>query len=83
MWPASKHHPLPSRHPSPSLHAILVDDVIQKIEGNPNFADAEIERHRAEGHIPHMSSLPVATKNLSRRERSGRGCLLDMSASAH
>ena len=32
------------------LHAILVDSMIEKIEGSPEFADAEIERRRKDGH---------------------------------
>jgi hypothetical protein len=31
------------------LHAILVDGLIQRIEGHPNFADAQIQRHRKSG----------------------------------
>jgi len=32
------------------LHAILVDGMIEKIEGTPQFADAEVERRRDDGH---------------------------------
>lgn len=32
------------------LHAILVDSMIERIEGPPEFADAEITRRREEGH---------------------------------
>ena len=32
------------------LHAILVDGMIERIEGSPAFADAEIERRREAGH---------------------------------
>ena len=32
------------------LHAILVDSMIERIEGSPEFADAEIERRREAGH---------------------------------
>ena len=32
------------------LHAILVDGMIERIEGSPKFADAEIERRREDGH---------------------------------
>ena len=31
-------------------HAILVDSMIERIEGSPEFADAEIERRRDAGH---------------------------------
>ena len=32
------------------LHAILVDGMIERIEGSPEFAEAEIERRRDDGH---------------------------------
>ena len=32
------------------LHAILVDGMIERIEGSPEFANAEIERRRENGH---------------------------------
>jgi hypothetical protein len=32
------------------LHAILVDGMIERIEGSPEFADAEIKRRREDGH---------------------------------
>ena len=32
------------------LHGILVDGMIERIEGNPEFANAEVVRLRAEGH---------------------------------
>jgi hypothetical protein len=32
------------------LHAILVDSMIERIEGSPEFADAEIRKRRKEGH---------------------------------
>jgi hypothetical protein len=36
-------------HHSVWLHAILVDGVIQRIQGSPILADSEIERHRKSG----------------------------------
>ena len=32
------------------LHAVLVDGMIEKIEGSPQFADAEVARRRDDGH---------------------------------
>jgi hypothetical protein len=32
------------------LHGILVDGMIERIEGNPEFANGEVVRLRAEGH---------------------------------
>jgi hypothetical protein len=32
------------------LHAILVDSMIERIEGSPEFAEAEIRRRREMGH---------------------------------
>jgi hypothetical protein len=32
------------------FHAILVDSMIERIEGNSEFADAEIQQRRKEGH---------------------------------
>lgn len=32
------------------LHAILVDSMIEKIEGSPEFADAEIQERRKRGY---------------------------------
>jgi hypothetical protein len=32
------------------LHGIQVDDMIQRTEGNSDFANAEVVRLRAEGH---------------------------------
>jgi len=32
------------------LHAILVDGMIERIDGSPEFAEAEIERRRSAGH---------------------------------
>jgi hypothetical protein len=32
------------------FHAILVDSMIERIEGSSEFADAQIEKRRADGH---------------------------------
>jgi len=32
------------------LHAILVDSMIEKLEGTPEYADAEIQRRQNAGH---------------------------------
>jgi hypothetical protein len=32
------------------IHAILVDGMIERIDGSLDFADAEIERHRKQEH---------------------------------
>jgi hypothetical protein len=32
------------------LHGILADGMIKRIEGNPDFANAEVVRLRAKGH---------------------------------
>jgi hypothetical protein len=32
------------------FHAILVDGMIERIEGSPEFADVEIQRRRNSGH---------------------------------
>ena len=49
------------------LHAILVDGMIERIEGSPEFADAEIERRREEGH---SSAYLFAARNDKEFERS-------------
>ncbi len=36
--------------PAIMLHGILVDGMIDRIEGNPEFAEGEVVRLRAEGH---------------------------------
>jgi hypothetical protein len=36
--------------PAIMLHGILVDGMIERIEGSPDFANAEVVRLRAEGH---------------------------------
>jgi len=32
------------------LHAILVDGMVEKVEGSSEFANAEIEKRREDGH---------------------------------
>jgi hypothetical protein len=33
------------------LHGILVDGIIERVEGNPEFAEGEVMRQRAQGHV--------------------------------
>jgi hypothetical protein len=51
------------------LHAILVDGMIEKIEGSPQFVDAEIEKRREGGH---NSSYLFAATNEKAFERKRR-----------
>lgn len=64
------------------LHAILVDGMIERIEGSPEFADAEIERRREAGH---SSAYLFAARNEKEfeRKRKVRPLLPHESASAH
>jgi hypothetical protein len=48
------------------LHAILVDGMIEKIEGSLQFAEAEIERRRDDGH---SSAYLFAARNVNEFER--------------
>lgn len=48
------------------FHAILVDGMIEKIEGTPDFADAEIARRREAGY---SSAYLFAARNEKEFER--------------
>jgi RNA recognition motif-containing protein len=48
------------------LHAILVDGMIERLEGSPQFADSEIERRRVDGH---SSAYLFAARNDKEFER--------------
>jgi len=37
--------------PGPLLHAILVDGMIERIEGDPGIADKEVNKWRKAGHV--------------------------------
>jgi hypothetical protein len=63
------------------IHAILVDGMIERIEGSPEFADAEIGRRRDAGH---SSAYLFAARNDKEfeRKRKVRPLLSHDSASA-
>jgi hypothetical protein len=48
------------------LHAILVDSMIERIEGSPEFADAEVKQRRNDGH---SSAYLFAARNDAEFER--------------
>jgi hypothetical protein len=64
------------------LHAILVDSMIERIEGSPEYADAEIARRRNEGH---SSAYLFAANNEEEfeRKRKVRPLLPRERASSH
>jgi len=51
------------------LHAILVDGMIERIEGSPEFADAEIERRRASGHSSAYLYAAQSDKEFERKRK--------------
>ncbi len=55
------------------LHAIVVDGMIERIEGNSEFVNAEIERRRYEGHT---SAYLFAAGSKNEFERKRRVCCL-------
>jgi hypothetical protein len=55
------------------LHAILVDGMIERIEGNSNFVSAEVDRRRYEGHT---SAYLFAASSKNEFERKRRVCCL-------
>ena len=48
------------------LHAILVDGMIERVEGSPEFAEAEIGRRLEMGH---SSAYLFAARNVNEFER--------------
>jgi hypothetical protein len=51
------------------LHAILVDGMIERVEGSPEFADAEIERRREAGHSSAYLFAARGDKEFERKRR--------------
>jgi hypothetical protein len=63
------------------IHAILVDGMIERIEGSPEFADAEIGRRRDAGHSSAYLFAARTDKEFERK-RKVRPLLSHDSASA-
>jgi hypothetical protein len=63
----------------PMLHAILVDGMIERIEGTADFADAEMERRREAGY---SSAYLFAARNDKEFERKRKVRPLQPHASA-
>jgi hypothetical protein len=51
------------------LHAILVDGMIEKLEGSPEFADAEIEHRRNAGHSSAYLFAAISDKEFERKRK--------------
>jgi len=51
------------------LHAILVDSMIERIEGSPEFADAEIKRRREAGHSSAYLFAALTDKEFERKRK--------------
>jgi len=51
------------------LHAILVDGMIERIEGSPEFANAEIERRRENGHSSEYLFAARSDEEFERKRR--------------
>ena len=64
------------------IHAILVDSMIERIEGTPEYANAEIARRRSEGHSSAYLFAAVSEEEFERK-RMVRPLLPHESASGH
>lgn len=51
------------------FHAILVDGMIERIEGSPEFADAEIGRRRDSGHSSAYLFAARSDKEFERKRK--------------
>ena len=51
------------------FHAILVDGMIERVEGSAAFADAEIERRRDDGHSSAYLFVAASDKEFERKRR--------------
>jgi hypothetical protein len=51
------------------LHAILVDGMIERIEGDAEFADAAIDQRRAEGHSSAYLFAAYSDKDFERKRK--------------
>ena len=51
------------------IHAILVDSMIERIEGSPEFANAEIDRRRDAGHSSAYLFAAQSDKEFERKRR--------------
>ena len=51
------------------IHAILVDSMIERIEGSPEFADAEIKRRRDAGHSSAYLFAAKTDKEFERKRK--------------
>jgi hypothetical protein len=51
------------------FHAILVDGMIEKLEGSPEFANAEMERRRESGHSCAYLFAASGDKEFERKRR--------------
>ena len=54
------------------LHGILVDGMIERIEGNPEFANAEVVRLRAEGHAAEYLFAARSNDDFHQKDRMER-----------
>ena len=64
------------------LHAILVDGMIERIEGCSHRAESEIKRYRAEGHNSEYLFAARSDREFEQK-REVRSLLSRMNASAH
>lgn len=54
------------------LHGILADGMIKRIEGNPDFANAEVVRLRAKGHAAEYLFGARSNEDFHQKDRMER-----------
>jgi hypothetical protein len=67
-----------------SLHAILVDGMIERIEGRPELADAAVENQRKAGHVSEYLFAAKSEQDFERKRKVSLALLPRVQcASAH
>jgi hypothetical protein len=56
------------------LHAILVDGVIERIEGSPESADAEVEKRRKAGHVSEYLFAARSEEEFDQKKQNAIQC---------
>jgi hypothetical protein len=65
------------------LHAILVDGMIERIDGRPELADAAVEKQREFGHVSEYLFAARSEQEFERKRKVSLALLPGQCASAH
>jgi hypothetical protein len=66
-----------------SLHAILVDGMIERIDGRPQLADAAVKNQRKAGHVSEYLFAARSEQDFERKSEVSLALLPRQGASAH